>query len=89
MPWVYDPHCRGVKIPERSKERTRQRILAYAEKPYHGKYGRIEVRFRTQCCDIDASTEPFWQRISPLLRWHETREEALERLRKHRAIALY
>jgi len=59
MPWGDDPHRGGVKIPERTKERTRQRILAYAEKPYHGKYVRIAVRFRMQFCDIDASTEPF------------------------------
>ena len=36
--WVYDPHRGGVKIPECIKERTRQRILAYAEEHYHGKY---------------------------------------------------
>ncbi len=30
MQWVYDPHRGGVKISERTKERTRQRILAYA-----------------------------------------------------------
>jgi len=83
MPWVYDPHRRGVKIPERTKERTRQRILAYAEKQYHGKHVRIEVWFRTQFCDSDASTEPFLAEDFPPPRWHETREEALERMRKH------
>jgi len=46
------------KIPERTKERTRQRILAYAETHYHGNCVRIEVRFRTQFCDSDASTDP-------------------------------
>ena len=30
MPWVYDPHSGGVKIPPAVQERTRQRILAYA-----------------------------------------------------------
>ncbi len=65
MPWVYDPHRGGVKIPERIKERTRQRILAYAEKHYHGKYVRIEVRFRTQLCDIESSTDPFLAENSP------------------------
>ena len=59
MRWVYDPHRGGVKIPERTKEQTRQRILAYAEEHYHGRYVRIEVRFRNQFCDIDAYTEPF------------------------------
>ncbi len=59
MKWVYDPHRGGVKISERVKERTRQRILAYAEQHYHGKYVRIDVRFRRQFCYIDAYTEPF------------------------------
>jgi len=48
MQWVYDPHRGGVKIPERTNERNRERILAYAVEHYSGKYGRIEVRFRTQ-----------------------------------------
>lgn len=33
-PWVYDPHSGGVNIPARVKDRTKQRILAYAEKHY-------------------------------------------------------
>ena len=56
-PWVYDPHSGGVKIPERVKARTKQRILAYAEKHYAGKYIRIDVRFRNYFCYIDAYTE--------------------------------
>ena len=83
MQWVYDPHRGGVKIPERTKDRTRQRILAYAEEHYHGKYVRIKVRFRKQFCDIDAYTEPFLAEDFPPAGWHETREEALERMRKH------
>ncbi len=55
--WVYDPHRGGVKTPERTKDHTRQRILAYAEQHYRGTSVRIAVRFRTQFCDIGASTE--------------------------------
>ena len=34
MPWVYDPHSGGVKIPKRTKESTEKRILTYAQKHY-------------------------------------------------------
>jgi len=37
MPWVYDPHSGGVKIPKRTKESTEKRILTYAQKHYAGK----------------------------------------------------
>jgi hypothetical protein len=83
MPWVYDPHSGGVKIPERTKERTRQRILAYAEEHYRGKYVRIDVRFRRQFCYIDAYTEPSLSEDFPPPGWHET---GLPRERKLRTI---
>lgn len=41
--WVNDPHSGGGKIPEQVKQRTKQRILAYAEQHYAGKYNRITV----------------------------------------------
>ncbi|RUR73013.1 hypothetical protein DSM107007_55570 [Nostoc sp. PCC 7120 = FACHB-418] len=44
--WVNDPHSGGVKIPDNVKQRTKQRILAYAEQHYSGKYIRIDVRFK-------------------------------------------
>lgn len=53
--WVYDPHSGGVKIPKSVQERTRQRILAYAEAHYAGTYLRIDVRFRGPFCYIDAA----------------------------------
>jgi hypothetical protein len=56
--WVYDPHSDGTKIPGRAKDRIRQRFLKDAEAHYAGKYLRIEVRFRSQFCYIDAYTEP-------------------------------
>ncbi|MEL6489721.1 MAG: hypothetical protein AAFQ95_07130 [Cyanobacteria bacterium J06621_3] len=59
MPWVYDPHSGGVKIPASLKEPIKQRILSYAEEHYAGKYNRIDVRFRSHFCYIDAYTEPF------------------------------
>lgn len=83
MPWVYDPHRGGIKIPERTKTRTRQRILAYAEQQYHGTYLRLDIRFRKQFCYIDAYIEPVLADDFPPPGWHETREEALERMRSH------
>ena len=56
--WVYDPHSGGLKIPDKVKVGIRQRILKHAEAHYAGKYLRIEVRFRSQFCYIDAYTEP-------------------------------
>jgi len=79
--WVYDPHSGGTKIPDRAKDRIRQRILKQAKANYAGKYIRIEVRFRGQFCYIDACTEP---RLSddydPQL-IGVSREEYVERMR--------
>ena len=83
MPLVYDPHSGGIKIPERTKIKTRERILAYAEQHYHGKYLRLDIRFRNQFCYIDAYIEPTLADDFPPPGWHETREEALERMRSH------
>jgi hypothetical protein len=80
-PWVYDPHSGGVKIPERVQQRTRQRILVYAEQHYAGKYTRLDVRFRGQFCYIDVYTEPHVPPDFPPPNWPESREEHLERLR--------
>jgi hypothetical protein len=80
-PWVYDPHRGGVKIPERVQQRTRQRILAYAERHYAGKYTCLDVRFRGPFCYIDAYTEPHVPPDFPPPNWPESREEHLERLR--------
>ncbi|MHB8747609.1 MAG: hypothetical protein ACYDBJ_00295 [Aggregatilineales bacterium] len=82
MPWVYDPHSGGKKIPPAVQDRTRQRILAYAQAHYAGKYTRIEVRFKAQFCYIDAYTEPYVAPDFPPPGFTETREEFIERLRK-------
>jgi len=81
MPWVYDPHSGGVKIPERSKERIRKRILDYAQEHYAGKYTRIDVRFKGVFCYIDAYTEPDLADNFPPPGWDETREQCIERMR--------
>src|SRR5437867_865900 len=82
MPWVYDPHSGGTKIPPAVQECTRQRILACAQAHYAGTYTHIEVRFKAQFCYIDAYTEPYAAPDFPPPGFPETREEVIERLRK-------
>jgi hypothetical protein len=79
--WVRDPHAGGVKIPKRVQESTKQRILAYAEAQYAGKYTRLDIRFRAQFCYIDAYTEPFVADDFPPPGFPESRETYLERMR--------
>ena len=80
--WVFNPNSGGKPIPELVQRRTDARLRSYAEKHYAGRYSRLEIRFRSQFCYIDAYTEPAepgpnW----PPVNWPETREEYLERLR--------
>jgi hypothetical protein len=82
MPWVYDPHSGGVKIPKTVQVRTRQRILVHAEKHYSGRYVSLDIRFRGALCYIDAYVEPDVPTNWPPKDWHETREQAIQRLRK-------
>jgi hypothetical protein len=81
MPLVFDPQSGGRKIPPRVQEETRQRILAYAEKHYKGKYTRLDIRFRGVFCYIDAYTEPHVPRDWPPKGVKASREEHIERLR--------
>ena len=80
--WVYDPQSGGKKIPDSTKERIRLRILKHAEKNYAGRYNRIDVRFRSQFCYIDAYTEPeVSEDYDPELFGGKSREERIEHLR--------
>ncbi len=45
MPCIYNPHVGGKKIPAQVRLRTDQRIQAYAQRNYAGRFTRIEVRF--------------------------------------------
>ncbi len=80
MPWVYDPHSGGIKIPNNVKERTKDRILKHAEKLYDGKYERLNIRFRKQFCYIDAYVMPDIPDDFPPPDFPETREEYIERV---------
>jgi hypothetical protein len=76
-----DPHSGGVKIPKRVQERTKQRILAYAEVHYGGTYTRLDIRFRSQFCYIDAYTEPSVPADFPPAGFPETREAYIASMR--------
>ncbi|MDM8567657.1 hypothetical protein QUF74_18670 [Candidatus Halobeggiatoa sp. HSG11] len=80
MPWVYDPHSGGIKIPNNVKEQTKDRILKHAEKFYDGKYERLNIRFRKQFCYIDAYVMPHIPDNFSPSDFSETREEYIERV---------
>jgi hypothetical protein len=77
--WVYDPHSGGVNIPDTVRRQIKQRILAYAEEHFAGRYTRIDVRFRGKFCYIDAYTEPQLSPGWPPEDYPETREQMIER----------
>jgi hypothetical protein len=79
--WVRDPHSGGTKIPKRVQEQTKQRILAYAEAHYGGTYTRLDIRFRSQFCYIDAYTEPSVPADFPPAGFPETREAYIASMR--------
>ncbi|MDO9107128.1 MAG: hypothetical protein Q7U57_19475 [Methylovulum sp.] len=78
--WVSDPHSGGIKVPKNIQEHTKQRILAYAEANFSGKFTRIDIRFRSQFCYIDAYTEPYVADNFPPAGFPESREGYIERL---------
>lgn len=80
-PWVKDPNSGGAKIPPAVQERTKQRLLKYAEANYAGKYTRLDIRFRSQFCYIDAYTEPDYPGTSAPPYFDGTLEEFLDRQR--------
>lgn len=79
--WIHDPHSGGVKIQKSVQERTRTRILVFAQTHYLGKYTRIGVRFRGALCNVDAYTEPDIPSTFDPEVHGESREERIERLR--------
>ena len=79
--WVFDPDSGGVKIPEAVKRRTEARIQRFAAENYAGKFTRLDIRFRSQFCYIDAYTEPHVHEGWPPPDWPEPREQYIERLR--------
>jgi hypothetical protein len=79
--WVFDPGSGGKKIPKEVQQDIEKRIHLVAREQFKGRYTRLEIRFRSQFCYIDAYTEPRISENWPPPNWPETREEYLERLR--------
>jgi hypothetical protein len=80
--WVYDPDSGGKKIPALVQADVIKRINQLAQEQYKGRFIRLDIRFRVQFCYIDAFQEPTLADDWPPPGWDETREEALERMRK-------
>jgi hypothetical protein len=80
-PWVRDPNAGGTKIPTAVQDRTKQRILEYAQQNYADKYLRLGIRFKGQFCYIDAYKEPGLAEGFPPPDFPESREELEDRLR--------
>jgi len=79
--WVYDPNSGGQKIPPAVQKDVEKRIRTVAESEYTGRYTRLEIRFKSQFCYIDAYTEPAPMTYWPPPDYPETSEEFYERLR--------
>jgi hypothetical protein len=60
------------------KKKTEERVNAYAEKHFKGKYTRLAFRYRGDFCYIDAFTEPEEPHEGLLERTGKTREELME-----------
>lgn len=80
--WVFDPNSGGKKIQPLVQADVIKRINLVAQEQYKGLYTRLDIHFRGQFCYIDAYAEPNLPKDWPSQGWDETREEAIERMRK-------
>ena len=55
--WVFNPNS-GEPIPELVQRRTDAGLRRYAEERHAGRCTRLDIRFRSQFCYIDAYSEP-------------------------------
>ena len=70
--WMFDPNSGGIKIPPTVQSKVKKRIQAVAENEFKGKYTRLEIRFKSQFCYIDAYTEPVLSDGWPPADWPES-----------------
>jgi len=74
MPWCYDPHSGGQKIPSRSYDQFTKRVHAFASsRPWSSKV-QLSLRFKRQFCYLDI-TESGETEASPLARLRYFRDE--------------
>ncbi len=55
--WEHDPGRGGLRINEVTEQRTKKRIIKYAQTNFAGSYTKLDIRFRMQFCYVDAYTE--------------------------------
>lgn len=56
--WQRDPDSGGVKITDLIKVQVQQRITKHAEENLAGRYTKLNIKFRSQFCYVDAFAEP-------------------------------
>ncbi len=57
MPWYYDPHSGGQKIPPKIYDKLRSLVHAYEKtRPWYPKHS-LKLRFRGQFCYVDGCEE--------------------------------
>ncbi|MBI5448223.1 MAG: hypothetical protein HY939_05800 [Gammaproteobacteria bacterium] len=75
MPWVYDPHSGGIKIPPAQHNMLRCQAEAFAKtRPWFSKY-KLILRFKNQFCYLDAM-ERKDEKLFPIGRLRHFRENA-------------
>jgi hypothetical protein len=78
--WMWTPHLGGKNIPRDVRDHAEQRIRAYANARYAGRFERIAIRFRGALCYIDAFQRPEEPSRSLLRATGETRDEYVARV---------
>ena len=67
MPWVYDPHSGGTKIPPKNHEEICKQVESFARsRPWYPKI-QLKLRFKSQFCYVDTVEEEDG-RLFPLCR---------------------
>ena len=79
--WILDPGAGGSPVPTQLQPEIKRRIEAHAVAHFAGRYARLDIRFKSVFCYIDAFVEP--QEPSPGLLeiTKETKEQFMTRLR--------
>lgn len=70
-----------MKIPPALQAKVERHINKVAEEHFKGRYTRLEIRFRSQFCYLDAFIEPSVREDWPPADWPETRNEYVARMR--------
>jgi len=78
--WTYAPNASGKKIPPHLQATVRERIQRHAQARCAGSYERLDIRFRGDCCYIDAYEKPPEPNLRLLKITGETADEFKERM---------